>query len=111
MHAFLRHEYRLRARHQFQVKLFRNLMAKVNPRSTSGAQGPMYEPRLVLRAVPKQCPVAIGGGVLPYQDYLVSGEWVMNLLQQRKLVFASARAEFIKVGENLPRLLQHLEKS
>ena len=34
----------------------------------------------------------------------------MNLLQQRKLAFACARAELIKVGQNLPRLLQHLDK-
>ena len=46
---------------------------------------------------------------LPYRDYLVSGEWVMNLLQQRKLAFACARAELIKVGKNLPRLLHNLD--
>ena len=34
----------------------------------------------------------------------------MNLLQQRKLAFACARAELIKVGKNLPRLLQNLDK-
>ena len=33
----------------------------------------------------------------------------MNLLQQRKLAFACARAELIKVGKNLPRLLQNLD--
>jgi hypothetical protein len=34
---------------------------------------------------------------------------VVNLLQQRKLAFACARAQLIKVGKNLPRLLQNLE--
>ena len=34
----------------------------------------------------------------------------MKLLQQRKLAFACARAELIKVGKNLPRLLQNLNK-
>ena len=34
----------------------------------------------------------------------------MNLLQQRKLVFACAFAELIKVGENLPRFLHNLDK-
>jgi hypothetical protein len=48
---------------------------------------------------------------LPYRDYLVSGECAMNLLQQRKLAFACARAEFIKLGKNLPRLHQNLDKS
>ena len=33
----------------------------------------------------------------------------MNLLQQRKLAFACARAELIKVGKNLPWLLQNLD--
>ena len=33
----------------------------------------------------------------------------MNLLKQRKLAFACARVESIKVGKNLPRLLQNLE--
>ena len=41
---------------------------------------------------------------------MVSGEWVTNLLQQRKLAFGDARAELIKVGKNLPRLLQNLDK-
>ena len=47
---------------------------------------------------------------MPYRDYLVSGDWVMNLLQQRKIAFGDARAELIKVGKNLPRLLQNLDK-
>jgi hypothetical protein len=34
----------------------------------------------------------------------------MNLLQQRKLAFACASAEFIKVGRILRRLLHNLEK-
>ena len=59
---------------------------------------------------PKRGLVASGGHVLRYRDYLVSGEWLMNLLQQRKLAFACARAELIKVGKNVPRLLQNLGK-
>ena len=51
-----------------------------------------------------------GGDVLPYRDYLVSGERVMNLLQRRKRACGDARVELIKVGKNLPRLLQNLEK-
>ncbi len=39
-----------------------------------------------------------------------SGEWATNLLPQRKIAFACARAELIKVGKNLPRLLQNLDK-
>ena len=61
-----------------------------------------------------QCPkrglVASGRNVLPYRDYLVPGERVMNLLQHRKVVFACARGDLIKVGKNLPRLLQNLDK-
>ena len=34
----------------------------------------------------------------------------MNLLQQRKLAFDDARAELIKVGKKLPRLLQNVDK-
>ena len=34
----------------------------------------------------------------------------MKLLQQRKLAFACACAELIKVGKNLPWLLQNLDK-
>ena len=49
------------------------------------------------------------GNVLPYHDYLVSGEWVMNLMQQGKMDFGPARTELVKVGKNLPRLLQCLD--
>ena len=34
----------------------------------------------------------------------------MNLMQQMKLAFACARAELIKVGKNLPRLLHNFDK-
>ena len=34
----------------------------------------------------------------------------MNLLQQRKLAFGDTRAKLIKVGKNLPRLPQNLDK-
>ena len=34
----------------------------------------------------------------------------MHLLQQMKLAFGDARVELIKVGKNLPRLLQNLDK-
>ena len=46
IHAFLRHEYRLRARSSSKSA------GEVNVRWKSWAQGPMFEPWLVFRAVP-----------------------------------------------------------
>ena len=61
-----------------------------------------------------QCPkigqVLSGGSLLPYRDYLVSGEWIMNLCQAGKLEYGVARVELVRSAKNLCRLLPCLEK-
>ena len=59
---------------------------------------------------PKKGMVKYGGSVLPFQDYLVNGDWPLNLLQQGKMTEADCRAEIVKSAKNLPRLLQNLER-
>ena len=60
-----------------------------------------------------QCP-KIGGvyqvaNIRPFEDYLVSGEWVFNLLQQEKLRIPDARQQLVRTAKNLQRLLPNLE--
>ena len=61
-----------------------------------------------------QCPkwgkVFSKGNIEPFHTYLVSGEWVMNLVQAGKMEPQVARQEIIKTAKNLPRLLQNLDK-
>ena len=61
-----------------------------------------------------QCPkwgkVFSKGNIEPFRTYLVSGEWVMNLVQAGKMEVAVAREELIKTAKNLPRLLSNLDK-
>ena len=61
-----------------------------------------------------QCPklgsVFSSGSVEPFQSYLVSGEWVFNLVQAGKMEIECARSEIVKTAKNLPRLLGNLDK-
>ena len=61
-----------------------------------------------------QCPkrglVASGGECFAIPGLLGSGEWVVNLLQQRTLAFACARVELIQVGKILLWLLSQLRE-
>ena len=108
-HAVLRHEYRLRVRHQFQLKVMGSSPVKSMCVGKAGRKDRCTNQGLYYAQCLKRGLVASGANVLPHRDYLVSGEWVMNLLQQRKLAFGDSRGEFIKVGKNLPRLLQNLD--
>ena len=59
---------------------------------------------------PKKGKVFSKGNIEPFLTYLVSGEWVMNLVQAGKMDPVLARAEIVKTAKNLPRLLQNLDK-
>jgi len=106
-HVFLRAAGRISARSAEHFRLFRSLPVKSSygnrGRANSG-QGLYYV----------QCPkigqVLSGGSLSPFQDYLVSGEWIMNLVQACKITYSSAREELIKSAKNLQRLLPGLEK-
>ena len=52
IHAFLRHEYRLRVQTAMSIEVIWKSSSDVNVRWKSWAQGQMFEPGLVLRAVP-----------------------------------------------------------
>ena len=49
------------------------------------------------------------GSLAPFRDYLVSGEWIMNLVQAGKMTYASARSELVRTSKNLTRLLPALD--
>jgi len=109
-HAFLRADAKLRVRTADELALLGSRPFKSQCVGTSGRKDRLSNQGLYYVQAPKRGSVARGGNILPFQDYLVNGEWVMNLLQQQKLEFQSARAELVKVGKNLPRLLQCLDK-
>ena len=59
---------------------------------------------------PKKGKVFSKGNIEPFHTYLVSGEWVMNLVQAGKMDPQVARQELVKTAKNLPRLLSNLDK-
>ena len=59
---------------------------------------------------PKKGSITFGGSVLPFQDYLVHGDWPLNLLQQGKMSLTACREEIVRSAKNLPRLLGNLER-
>jgi len=110
IHAFLRAPHRMRVRTQEQMCFMGSRPFKSQCTGNAGRKDRLSNQGLYYVQCPKRGMVASGGNVLPYHDYLVSGEWVMNLLQQGKMDFDPARTELVKVGKNLPRLLQCLDK-
>ena len=60
-----------------------------------------------------QCPkigsIYQAANLKPFQDYLVSGEWVFNLLQQDKMTLEDARGQIIRSAKNLQRMLPNLD--
>ena len=59
---------------------------------------------------PKVGSIWSGGTVLPYKDFHVAGEWVMQLVQQGKITYMAARSELVKGAKNLQRLLPDLDR-
>ena len=60
-----------------------------------------------------QCPkigvIYQSANIRPFDDYLVSGEWVFNMLQQNKMTLADARVEIVRSAKNLQRYLANLD--
>ena len=50
------------------------------------------------------------GSKCPFEDYPVSGRWIFQLVQMQKITFSAARAELVKTGENLCRVLPDLDR-
>jgi len=59
---------------------------------------------------PKIGGVLTGGSLSPFRDYLVNGDWIMNLVQSNKMTYTVAREELIKSAKNLTRLLPCLDR-
>ena len=49
------------------------------------------------------------GTKLPFVDYLVDGNWIMNLCQARKITYEDAKSELIHTAKNLTRVLPNLD--
>ena len=47
---------------------------------------------------------------VPFKQFAVDGDWIMNLLQGGKITTAKARVELIKTAKNLVRRMADLEK-
>ena len=111
-HAFLRHGSKLRVRSgsdlAFQgVQPFRSDQGSggtVKARGSSGNSGMYY------LQVPKIGSVFRSGSIEPFKDYLVPGEWIMNLVQAGKVEYQVARDQLVRSAKNLPRLLQSLDR-
>ena len=50
------------------------------------------------------------GSAKPFEDYPVAGKWIFQLVQMQKITFSAARAELVKTGENLCRVLPDLDR-
>ena len=61
-----------------------------------------------------QCPkvgmIFYGGTVRPFEDYLVNGEWALNLVQQGKMSIEDAHEQIVRSAKNLTRLLDNLNR-
>ena len=101
-HAFFRADGRLRVRNLDELALLGSRPSKSQCVGTAGHKGRFSNEGLYYVQAPKLGRVASGGNVLPFQDYLVKGEWVLNLLQQQKLDWNCARAELVKVRKICP---------
>ena len=82
-----------------------NVMGGTRSTRGGGTNAGMY----YLQA-PKIGSIFTSGTLMPFKDYLVSGEWIMNLVQAGKLNFHTAREEIVRSAKNLPRLLQSLDR-
>ena len=76
----------------------------VKARGSSGNAGLYY------LQTPKIGSIFRSGSLEPFKDYLVSGEWIMNLVQAGKMEYHVARDELVRSAKNLPRLLQSLDR-
>lgn len=112
IHAFLRNCFRPMQVYRPEILSFKGALpfkshlevGRTNRMGCKTAQGLYYV------QCPKKGMVRFGGTVLPFQDYLVNGDWALNLLQQGKMSEAACRAEIVKSAKNLPRLLQNMER-
>lgn len=112
LHAFFRanDNARIRCSKADAFKLFGSLPVKSNlANTTGGRRAPKGNQGMYYLQCPKIGMVVNGSNRAPYRDYLVSGEWVMNLLQQSKITYDNARLEIIRCAKNLPRLLHSLD--
>ena len=82
-----------------------NVMGGSRSARGSGTNAGMY----YLQA-PKIGSIFTSGTIIPFKDYLVSGEWIMNLVQAGKMDFHTAREEIVCSAKNLPRLLASLDR-
>ena len=108
-HAFLRSHSKLAAR---TPKPF--VLCGSTPQRSSHASGLKSRANSGQGLYYVQCPkigqILSGGSLSPFKDYLVSGEWIMNLVQANKITYEMARLELVRSAKNLPRLLPALEK-
>lgn len=96
---------------QESLSLFGSLPVKSSLSGPSGTRGmPRGNQGMYYLQCPKIGMVANGGTALPYQGYLVNGDWAFNLLQQGKMSLENCRLEIIRSAKNLPRLLQNLDR-
>ena len=112
MHLFLRSSGRIKVEHASQLRFLgsdphRSDLVMGASRPTRGGNG---NAGLYYIQCPKKGMVLSGGTVMPFRDYLVSGEWVMNLVQGKKMTYECARQEMVKSAKNLCRLLPCLDR-
>ena len=111
-HVFFRSSGRLRIEtgHQVAFKGSEPFKSDNVMGGTKSARGPGTNAGMYYLQAPKIGSIFSSGTLLPFKDYLVTGEWVMNLVQAGKLQFHTARAEIVRTAKNLPRLLAGLDR-
>ena len=111
-HAFFRNNSRIRI-HRGRDVAFRGCEPFKSDKVMGGTRsirGPGTNAGMYYLQAPKIGAIFTSGTVLPFKDYLVSGEWIMNLVQAGKMNFHTAREEMVRTAKNLPRLLQSLDR-
>ena len=111
-HAFFRSNSRIRIERGYHVAFkgsepFKSDNVMGGSRSS---RGPGTNAGMYYLQAPKIGSIFTSGTVLPFKDYLVSGEWIMNLVQAGKLNFDTAREEIVRTAKNLPRILASLDR-
>jgi len=105
VHASFRNGYRMELRRADRLRFCGSMPVKSTHDARRGSAQCLYYVQC-----PKKGMVLSGGSVAPYRDYLVNGEWIMNLCQAGKMEYDTARLELIRSAKNLCRLLPGLEK-
>ena len=109
-HAFMfRPDARIDLRSPESLKFLDSLPFK-SPDSTNGSfRGTSGWAACYYVLCPKVGSIFIGGSSEPFKDFPVSSQWIMGLIQAKKMTFDAAHREMAKCGRSFCRVTQDLK--